>query len=65
MPQRLGSIRPDLRGLSLILLGDLNSNRAIFPYYANYYTCCDARYPGPDGYELRVVVDRSAAIRIA
>ncbi|MGQ9649537.1 MAG: hypothetical protein ACUVXJ_05475 [Phycisphaerae bacterium] len=56
VPERLGPIRQDLLGLSLIVVGDLNSNRAIFPYYANYYTCCDARYPGPGGYELRTIV---------
>ncbi len=53
---RLGPIRADLRGKSLILLGDLNTNRAILPFYASYYTCCDARYPGGAGYELRTIV---------
>ncbi len=32
------------------------TNRAIFPLYAGYYTCCDARCPGDAGYELRTVV---------
>lgn len=56
VPQRLGPIRQDLEDLNLILLGDLNSNRAIFPFYANYDTCCDAFYPGTGGFELRTVV---------
>ena len=56
VPVRLGPLREDLRGRPLILLGDLNTNRAFFAYYASYYTCCDARSPGPDGYELRTVV---------
>jgi hypothetical protein len=55
-PARLGPLREDLRGKPLILLGDLNTNRAFFAYYASYYTCCDARYPGGAGYELRTVV---------
>jgi muconolactone delta-isomerase len=56
VPERLGPLREDLQAISLILMGDLNSNRAIFPHYANYYTCCDARYPGDGGYELRTIV---------
>jgi len=46
----------DLQEHTLILLGDLNTNRAIFPLYANYYTYCDARYPGGSGYVLRTIV---------
>jgi len=56
VPKRLGPLRQDLQDVSLILVGDLNNNRAIFPYYANYYTCGDARYPGAGGHELRTVV---------
>lgn len=56
MPTRLGPLRDDLQGKPLIVLGDLNTNRAFFAYYASYYTCCDARYPGETGYELRTVV---------
>ncbi len=56
VPERLGSVRPDLQARNLILLGDLNTNRAFFPLYANYYTYCDARYPGRDGYVLRTIV---------
>jgi len=56
VPERLGRLRPDLREKPLILLGDLNTNRAFFPSYANYYTICDARYPGGDGYVVRTLV---------
>lgn len=56
IPHRLGGLPPDLKDRPLILLGDLNSNRAVFPFYANYYTYCDAMYPGGDGYELRTIV---------
>ncbi len=53
---RLGPIRADLRAKTLILLGDLNTNRAVLPFYTSYYTYCDARYPGGAGYELRTIV---------
>jgi hypothetical protein len=56
VPDRLGPLRPDLRDRTLILVGDLNTNRAMLPLYACYHTCCDARYPGGKGYELRTVV---------
>ena len=56
IPERLAPIPERLRGRTLILLGDVNTNRAIFPLYANYYTCCDADYPGGAGYELRTIV---------
>ncbi|HSW47286.1 MAG TPA: hypothetical protein VLM89_17115, partial [Phycisphaerae bacterium] len=56
VPKRLGPLREDLEKKSLILLGDLNTNRALFAFYASYYTCCDGRYPGGAGYELRTVV---------
>ena len=41
----------------LILLGNLNTNRALIPHYANYYCATDATYPGGDGYELRTLVN--------
>jgi len=56
VPERLGDLRADLRAKSLIVLGDLNTNRAVFGLYASYYTCCDALYPGGRGYELRTIV---------
>lgn len=54
--ERLGRLPASLQAKPLILLGDLNSNRAIFPFYANYYTYCDASYPGPGGYIVQTVV---------
>ena len=56
VPERLGQLRTELRDRPLILLGDLNTNRAFSELYANYYTLCDARYPGGDGYVLRTLV---------
>lgn len=56
VPQRLGTLRAELSNRTLIVLGDLASNRAILPFYSRYHTCCDARYPGDGGYELRTVV---------
>ncbi|MBI4579700.1 MAG: hypothetical protein HY718_08365, partial [Planctomycetes bacterium] len=54
--ERLGQLPADLRDTPLIILGDLNANRAVFPLYANYYTYCDAVYPGGDGYVLQTIV---------
>ncbi len=34
------------RSHPLILLGNLNTNRALLPLYASYYCFCDATYPG-------------------
>jgi hypothetical protein len=41
----------------LILLGNLNTNRALLPLYARYYCFTDAIYPGGDGYDLRTLVN--------
>ena len=41
----------------LILLGNLNTNRALLPLYARYYCFTDALYPGGDGYDLRTMVN--------
>lgn len=49
---------PDhFRRRPLILLGNLNTNRALIPLYANYYCATDAVYPGGDGYDLRTIVN--------
>ncbi|MBN1284474.1 MAG: hypothetical protein JXB47_03670 [Anaerolineae bacterium] len=54
----IGTPLPDrYRRRSLILLGDLNTNRALIPLYANYYCATDGTYPGGDGYELRTIVN--------
>ena len=42
---------------TLILLGNLNTNRALLPLYARYYCATDATYPGGDGYDLRTIVN--------
>ena len=41
----------------LILLGNLNTNRALLTLYARYYCFTDALYPGGDGYDLRTLVN--------
>ncbi len=41
----------------LIILGNLNTNRAIWPAYTNSLAASDTRYPGGDGYEVRTAVD--------
>ncbi len=41
----------------LILLGNLNTNRALLPLYASYLCFTDAVYPGGEGYDLRTLVN--------
>ncbi len=41
----------------LILIGNLNTNRAVLPLYARYCCFTDAIYPGGDGYDLRTMVN--------
>ena len=41
----------------LILLGNLNTNRAVLPLYASYYCFDDALYPGGEGYDLRTMIN--------
>ncbi|MCZ7545632.1 MAG: hypothetical protein M5R40_19875 [Anaerolineae bacterium] len=49
---------PDrFRAQPLILLGNLNTNRAVMPLYAHYYCATDALYPGGEGYDLRTIVN--------
>ncbi len=40
-----------------MLLGCLNTNRALQPLYADYLCSTDATYPGGDGYDLRTLVN--------
>ncbi|MFH1904613.1 MAG: FG-GAP-like repeat-containing protein [bacterium] len=42
---------------NLILLGDVNTNRAFFSLYAQRYCAADARYPGKGGYALHTIHD--------
>ena len=45
------------RGVPLILIGNINTNRAIVPLYANLLEGADVSYPGGDGYTLRTIVN--------
>jgi len=47
----------DYRAKSLIVLGNLNTNRTLQPLYANFLCSTDATYPGGDGYDLRTIVN--------
>ncbi len=42
---------------NLILLGNLNNNRAMVRIGANFYMYATCAWPGPDGYELRTVTN--------
>ena len=57
MPARRMPLPEAYRSRPLILLGNLNTNRLIAPYYARYYCATDALYPGADGYDLRTLVN--------
>ena len=56
VPEWCGPLRPEYRRMPLVLLGDINHNRATFPLYARYLCECDANYPGKGGRVLRTVV---------
>jgi hypothetical protein len=45
------------RAVPLILIGNINTNRAIVPLYANLLAGADVYYPGGDGYTVRTVVN--------
>lgn len=57
LPQRNSRLPDRYRQQPLILLGSLNTNRAIAPLYARYLCATDATYPGPGGREVRVLVN--------
>ncbi|MCI0512446.1 hypothetical protein L0128_04460, partial [candidate division KSB1 bacterium] len=57
MATRATPLPPSYRQRPLILLGNLNTNRAILPLYAQYYCAADAIYPGGEGYDLRTLVN--------
>ncbi len=57
IPARSIPLPAAYRRRSLILLGSLNSNRALTPLYADYLCSTDATYPGGDGYDLRTIVN--------
>ena len=57
LPQRDSRLADDDRRRPLILLGNLNTNRAVAPLYARYLCATDATYPGIGGYEVRTLVN--------
>src|SRR5262245_23907069 len=57
MPTRSSPLPQSYRDHTLIVLGNLGTNRAILPLYARYLCATDATYPGGDGYDLRTIVN--------
>jgi len=57
MPSISQQLPDQYRFHPLILLGNLNTNRALLPLYAGYFCFTDAVYPGGDGYDLRTMVN--------
>lgn len=57
MPEMNCPLPDEYRAHPLILLGNLNTNRAVLTLYARYYCFTDAIYPGGDGYDLRTLVN--------
>lgn len=57
IPERSVPLAAAQRQRPLIVLGSLGTNRVLQPHYANYLCATDAAYPGPDGWELRTLVD--------
>ena len=55
VPEWCGAPKPEFRRTPLVVLGDINANRAAFPLYARYLCQCDANYPGKGGRVLRTV----------
>ncbi|NMA44102.1 MAG: hypothetical protein GX946_12095 [Oligosphaeraceae bacterium] len=50
-------ILPEFAERHLIIIGNLDSNRAIWPAYTRMLAASDAYYPGPLGYEVRTAVN--------
>ncbi|UCH34864.1 MAG: hypothetical protein JSV65_00475, partial [Armatimonadota bacterium] len=50
-------IRPELRGRTLLLIGDINTNRAMLPLYAGFMDFTDDYHPGRSGHVVRTVVN--------
>jgi len=57
IPERSTPLPVASRQRPLVLLGNLNTNRALQPLYADYLCSTDATYPGGDGYDLRTLVN--------
>jgi len=54
VPQWPGGV---YRSVPLILIGNISTNRAIVPLYANLLAGADSYYPGGDGYTMRTIID--------
>ena len=50
-------LRSEYAGKDLIIVGNLNNNRAFWPAYTRTLAGADAFYPGGNGYELRTAVN--------
>lgn len=57
MPARSTPLPAAWRRRALILIGSLNTNRALQPLYADFLCSTDADYPGGDGHDLRTIVN--------
>ncbi|MBQ6472868.1 MAG: discoidin domain-containing protein [Victivallales bacterium] len=50
-------LKPEFATRNLVVVGNLNSNRAFWPAYTRRLAASDHFYPGGDGYELRTAVN--------
>ena len=50
-------LKPEYAGRSLIILGNMNNNRAFWPAYTRKLAVSDALFPGGKGYEVRTAVN--------
>ncbi|MCF7687009.1 MAG: hypothetical protein K9N01_01785 [Cephaloticoccus sp.] len=57
MPERSIPLPDTYRSRTLIVLGNLNTNRTLQPLYANFLCSTDATYPGGNGFDLRTLVN--------
>lgn len=57
MPERSVPLPAAWRQRTLILVGSLNTNRALQPLYAEFLCSTDATYPGGDGHDVRTIVN--------
>jgi hypothetical protein len=46
-------LRAELMGRPVIVLGNINTNRAVLPFYARFQSFADADYPGSGAYAIR------------
>ncbi|MEW6356039.1 MAG: VCBS repeat-containing protein [Planctomycetota bacterium] len=55
--ERLAPVGKEYLEKNFIAVGNLYTNRVLFPLYAQYLCGSDSFYPGGDGYELRTVAN--------